>query len=59
MKSDGGNGAAEHAKASLKEAIGKITGDAGIEAEGAAEKAQREAQAPPPGTKRKPPAKRA
>jgi uncharacterized protein YjbJ (UPF0337 family) len=59
MKSDGDHGAAEHAKASLKEAIGKITGDAGIEAEGAAEKAHREAPIPPSDTKGKTPAERA
>ena len=32
-------GAAEQAKGSLKEAIGKVTGDAKTQAEGAAEKA--------------------
>ena len=32
-------GAAEQAKGSLKEAIGKVTGNAEVQAEGAAEKA--------------------
>ena len=37
-------GAAEQAKGSLKEAIGKVTGDTKTQAEGAAEKAAGEAR---------------
>jgi uncharacterized protein YjbJ (UPF0337 family) len=39
MDKDRVEGAAHQAKGAVKEAVGKVTGDAKIEAEGAAEKA--------------------
>ncbi len=44
MDSDRIEGAAHQAKGSIKEAAGKLTGDAKTEAEGAAEKAAGKAQ---------------
>jgi uncharacterized protein YjbJ (UPF0337 family) len=38
MDKDRIEGAAHHAKGAIKEAVGKVTGDSKIEAEGAAEK---------------------
>ena len=44
MDKDRIEGAAKQAKGSIKEAIGKVTGDHRIQAEGAAEKAAGEVQ---------------
>jgi uncharacterized protein YjbJ (UPF0337 family) len=38
--------AAQHAKGSVKEAIGKLTGDRRVQSEGATEKAEAQAQMP-------------
>lgn len=51
MDQDRVSGAARQVKGSIKEAIGKISGDARTEAEGAAEKVDGNSQSAPGGIK--------